>query len=207
MTHTILWSLSLFILCTNGPVKCLSFHENSHKKFVTVLRDPNLIKNTSIKKSRKTTVIPIKNHAPVVFKDSFHGEDDLDYKKYSIVGYLKNLSSYLVQVNLYERGEFLLVTSKGQIIKVWGMPILSPDGKTIACFSQGIEYPLFDNGVQVIDIQANKLVERCRFTTEEFEPIDLKWTGSNEITIKAKIYEENPNRIRTAFLSSKLVTR
>ena len=204
MIQNIFFSVSMFVLVKNDPLHCLNFHENPQKKFVAVLKDPNLNSNNSIKKSKRTIVIPIKNRNSVVLKDSYFGPDDERNKEYSILGYFKNLGSYFVQVNLYERSEFVLVTNEGQLFKVWGMPHLSPDGHTIACFSQGIEYAVYDNGVQIIDMQEKKLVERCRFTTKDYEPVGLKWTGLDEITIKANFYDHNFNVKRTTYLSSKL---
>ena len=206
MTRTIYFGISLFFLCKNEPLNCLNFHENPQKKFVTVLRNQNLDSSTPIRKSKKKIAIPIKNHDSVVLKDLYFGPDDERNKVYSVVGYFKNISSYFIQVNLYERSEFLLITNEGQVFKVWGMPRLSPNGHTMACFSQGIEYAVYNNGVQVIDIQSGKLVERCRLTTKDYEPIDLKWTGPDEITIKAKFYDQNFNVKRTAYLSAKLAS-
>jgi hypothetical protein len=184
---------------------CLKFHESSHKNFKQTLRNPDLIPNKGIKKKAGVLKILLPNHASVVFKDIFLEKNNEKNKTYFLIGYLKSLNSYLVQINLYERSEFLLVTNKGQKVKIWGMPYLSSNGHTVACFSQGLEYALYPNGIQILTLKDNYLTETCQFTTEDYEPIGLKWTGLDELTIKVRFYDKNMLLNRISYLSAKVI--
>ncbi len=116
-------------------------------------------------------------------KYGFNGYDE----KYTFLASLEKIDYYLIEVNYYEGGEYLLIDKdNGTEISVFSEPYFSENNKYVAfneanCESRG--------GLEIFEIGRNKKVQLfvSRATAKIWQPKRIVWTVNNDLLIQKYI--------------------
>jgi hypothetical protein len=109
---------------------------------------------------------------------------------YWLDDYLPKISSAIILINAGESSRRILVnTITGQVTKIGGTPLLSPDGSRLLVYGMEIEFN-FENYLAVYRINANQLevefdagsVNFGGFSFfSEWGPSDVRWISTTEV--------------------------
>jgi hypothetical protein len=138
------------------------------------------IDTTPVKKSKGELVLSIAGNKKVVLRDSLANSDNTEQVTYNYIGHFKEVGLYVIKVQYYETGEYLLINDKTGIkTKIWGEPKLSPDIKHIVCASSAIGYDIMPNGIQMWLNQKDNLKLEWEYKQEQWGPNGIIWANEN----------------------------
>lgn len=142
---------------------------------------PLNIDTTLIKKNKGELVLNLARNKELILRDSIVNSDNSEQVTHNFIGHFMEVGLYVIKVQYYETGEYLLISDKtGVITKVWGEPKLSPDKKHIACASNAIGYDIMPNGIQIWLVQKDNLKLEWESKQEQWGPIDIIWVNENK---------------------------
>jgi hypothetical protein len=138
------------------------------------------IDTTLIKKNKDELVLSIAGNKKVILRDSLANSDNTEQVTYNYIGHFKEAGLYVIKVQYYETGEYILINDKtGVKTKVWGEPKLSPDKKHIVCASNAVGYDIMPNGIQMWLIQKGNLNLDWEYKQEQWGPDGIIWENEN----------------------------
>jgi hypothetical protein len=116
-------------------------------------------------------------------------DDETENVTYTYYGLVKPINSYLILVNYYETGSYLLVNAKnGKEFKIWNKPLISPDKKRIITFADFLGYDEMPNGIQLLSVDNNYNIKQdWEYRTEEWKPIKLSWINDSSLLINYEL--------------------
>lgn len=135
-------------------------------------------------------LLTIQTTSKVFFKDKYYRNTDNNVI-YSSLGYAKSINCHFIKKNVYEGASFYLITSRGVVQEVWGLPIISPNKDKIAFFSKGMENAVGPNGIQIFAIEGHNITNKCTYEASTFEPMCLKWASNNVMYLKSIVPSNN----------------
>ena len=188
MKTVFLFVLSLGILAH----RCPNQRPSNSKTFNKLENAPISLSNKNLFKSQKGRLdIKVQANKSVHFVDSFSESDDTNSKKYTFLGRIDLLHSYIVEEMGYEVGSIIMVSKNGSKTKLWSIPYVSRDGKVAVCLSQGIETPLLPNGLQVMHLSNGEITETCNVYIKHYEPQAVKWIDNSTFIVKLQVVDKN----------------
>ncbi len=109
--------------------------------------------------------------------------DDVNLKAYSFRDYLRNIGYFLIEVQYYEGGEFLMVNNtSGNQFLVPAIPAISPDKKRFVSVSIGFPYNF--NGIQIWKLISDRLVLEWSYEPENYVEFRfIAWLNNNTIKL------------------------
>jgi len=141
------------------------------------------LKKMPFTKINGITKLKLFDSSYIVLKDKGEQTDNIDKKVYHLKGLLLE-RFYVVLANYYETGEYLLIDKKnGNCIALWGEPYVSPDGSHIVSFSGSLDYDMEPNGIQLYDIEADKIKLNWEFKITDWQPEAIAWKGNRTIMV------------------------
>jgi hypothetical protein len=143
--------------------------------------------------SRKGKVLTLflSNGKTVKLKD-FEKEGELT--EYSFEGYLENFEYYLVRIQFYEGGGYLLINRKNGFQKyISGKPYLSPDKTKLMTINVDIEAGYDFNGIELLSFSGDSLKTDCVININNWGPDKMKWNSNKEVIIKAFYMDKKEN--------------
>lgn len=136
------------------------------------------IDTTPVKKNQSELVLSIAGNKKVVLMDSLANSDNTEQVTYNYIGHFKEVGLYVIKVQYYETGEYMLINEKTGIkTKVWGEPKLSPDKKHIVCTSNAIGYDIMPNGIQMWLIEKDNLKLEWEYRQEQWGADEIIWVN------------------------------
>ena len=126
-----------------------------------------------------------------------------NYSKYVSYYYLessKYIDYWLVRVQFYEGGGYLLINKeKGNKIFIWSKPVFSPDKKHFVCYSCDLEAGYISNGFQLFEVKNKEVLLLWSKEINEWGPSEIRWKNDSTIYIKKLKMDfndsKNPNQI------------
>jgi len=189
MKISLVFSAPLFLLWNAScPTQSVSnaVDFNKLKSFLPVLSNKEMFKSKNGKLSIKTSA-----NKSVQFIDKAPNTDDTNSRKYSFLGCIDVLNSFIVQEAGYELNSIIMITKNGEKLKLWSIPYASSDGKAIVCLSQGLETDLVPNGIQVFQMKNGEVASSCEIHLKHYEPQSLRWLDNRSFILKSQTLEEN----------------
>ncbi len=169
--------------------KNLLIYPISNSEFNSVSPTPaeNNKKNDKNIQSNKLFVkCTFRNGLSKTYKNNL-GNDD-NYINYSFVGSLETIDYYLIQIQFYEGGNYLLIDKEnGKEIPIYSEPSFSNNKKHFACSLMTCSGD--GGGLQIFEVIDNgkvKLIE-TKFKFHAWDPSLLKWNFKNELLIQKEI--------------------
>lgn len=173
---------------------CLVFREITESAYnSTDSSTEKLLKDKAAGKHQGLLTIQVTSK--VFFKDKYYRNTDKNVI-YSSLGYAKSIDCHFVKKNIYEGASFYLITNRGVVQEVWGLPIISPTKDKIAFFSKGMENAVGPNGIQIFAIEGHNPTNKCTYEVSTFEPMCLKWISNNIMYLKAIAPSSNGGTIK-----------
>jgi hypothetical protein len=112
-------------------------------------------------------------------------EGDEDLARYRLAGWNERLHAYEVAVAYYEGGTNLLVDARtGRQTKIWGMPVVSPDGRRFVALSMDLEAAYDPNGIQVWRSGGDSLEVEWQAELA-WGPSDPRWLNDSTFSVRA----------------------
>lgn len=119
-----------------------------------------------------------------------HSEDE--ETRYAYLGLLTPFQRHLVGVTFYETGEWWLISPEGRRLTLYGPPLYSPDQRSVAAISPGLEYSGGQpNVVQLLRLQNGVLRPFWELRPTAWEPEELFWTGPDTLYLKGEQWTAN----------------
>lgn len=138
------------------------------------------IDTTLVKKKQGELVLSLAGNKMMILRDSLSNSDNTEQITYNYWGHFNEVGFYIIKVQYYESGEYLLINDKTGIkTQVWGEPKLSPDKKHIVSASNGIEYDILPNGIQMWLIQKDALKLEWEYKQKQWGPDGIIWINQN----------------------------
>lgn len=117
---------------------------------------------------------------------------------YWLIDYLPKISSAVILINSGESSrKFLVNTNSGEITKIGGSPLLSPDGEHLLVYGMEIEFN-FENYFAVYRVTPDKLevefdagsADHNGFNSfSEWGPSDVRWLSPTEVVFNKTILD------------------
>ncbi|MFP9112902.1 hypothetical protein ACLI1A_03100 [Flavobacterium sp. RHBU_3] len=125
-----------------------------------------------------------------------------NYANYTYYGYLKNVGKFVVFGTYWEEYDYLLIDNKtGDIARVCGLPVVSPDGKKIVSGNVDLIATFTYNGIELLDSR-NIIKPIAARELNTWGPEEIKWKDNHTLFVKAQIADEKANNlVRTEYLS------
>jgi hypothetical protein len=144
----------------------------------------NKYDKNSIKKTENKLMLPLSN-GMIILTDSLPDSDDVGQITYKYVGFLKEISYYIIMAKYYETGEYIAVNyNNGNKTKIWGLPKVSPDNKHLVVTSSNLYYDIMPNGIQMWEImETGELKLNWEYQPKDWEPRNAEWASNNDIYI------------------------
>ncbi|SDY06243.1 hypothetical protein [Hymenobacter psychrophilus] len=115
------------------------------------------------------------------------GQSEEQETRYAYLGLLTPFRRHLVEVTLYETGEWWLISPEGRRLTLYGPPLYSPDQRSVAAISAGLEYSGGQpNLVQLLRLKNGTLRPFWELRPTAWEPEELFWTGPNTLYLKGE---------------------
>ena len=159
-----------------------------------------------LKKVRGRILIPTAKGS-VVFKDNPVEEENPEWEVYHYLGYSQLLESHLIEHNHYEWSGNILVDRSGRQTEIFSMPVYSPDFRSFATISAGIEDAVFPNEIRIYRFENHhwKQIWILEPAVEPatWEPNEIQWLSNTILLLKQKMWTgPHPG---TTFTYSRLV--
>jgi len=180
------WSIEI------KPINAVTFREVFKSKSITVTPDSN-----SPKRCNGIIDLPLRNGKKITFKDNKGVPHDEDRTSHIYLGQVKFLDCYLVEKNLFESTDYLLINKKTGITDTLaGLPVLSPDGKTICCTNfnpyeehADIQPPTQD--IYLSSVTDRRLSRPQRLSYNKMMITGYSWADNSSLVISYKVREED----------------
>jgi hypothetical protein len=115
-----------------------------------------------------------------------NSSDDSKILLYTYIREIKIRNSYFVANSFYEGGDCSLWNkTTGKETRVWGYPLVSPDGKTFVCYNLDLIGHFTTNGFQVFTVNEGKAELRWTEEIPEWGPAECRWKDDHTIYFKA----------------------
>lgn len=159
-----------------------------------------------LKKVRGCLVIPTAK-GRVVFKDNPVEEENPDWEVYHYRGYYPQFECHLIEHNHYEWSGNILVDRSGQQTEVFSTPVYSPDFRSFATISAGIEDAVFPNEIRIYRFENHHWKQHWILEPlvdpATWEPDEIHWLSNSTLLLKKKMWTgPNPG---TTFTYAKLL--
>jgi hypothetical protein len=141
--------------------------------------------------SREKTklVIHLPQGQSSIFENPIDDEESRQ-PSYWLDDYLPKISGAIIHINVGESSRKILVnTITGQVTKIGGTPMLSPDGSRLLVYAMEIEFN-FENYLAVYRVNSNKLEVEFDAGSAKFDgfsfftewgPSDVRWLSPTEV--------------------------
>ena len=146
------------------------------------------VMKTNVKKIGKSLIIVSKTRGKIIFTDKIKDIDDVDQKIYEYIGMISGLNLHIIREKEYEWSNYIIVSANnGKCVRLWNMPIVSPDGKKLLAYSANLIYDPMPNGIQIVSIERGVLNCVSEYTTESWEPSAVAWRDNESVYIKKRV--------------------
>ena len=118
---------------------------------------------------------------------------------YTYREFLPEVGYHLVHAHLNEGTGYLLVSHRsGDLVRIQGLPIVSPDGSRFATASEDLESRYNPNEIQIWRITGNAAVlewslepagDPVTITPDAWGPANLRWISPTEIRVQKVTYD------------------
>jgi len=166
----------------------------------------NLLKDNALVKRVGDSLIIKTNAKDLVLLDDDNDEDDADsFASYSYHGFLENANQFLVLGTYYEAYDYLLIDRQtGDITHLWGLPVVSPNGKHIIAGNTDLVAAFTPNGIQLFENAPKpKLIAERELQT--WGPEEIKWMDNKTLLVKASVSDPNSENLeRPEYFKMKL---
>ena len=138
----------------------------------------------------------------VVFKDNPVEEDNPDWEIYHYHGYCAQLECHLIEHNHYEWSSNILVDRSGKQTEVVSMPEYSPDFRSFATISAGIEDAVFPNEIRIYRFENHHWKQlwilEPSVDPATWEPVEIHWLSNTTLLLKKRMWTgKNPGTTYT----------
>jgi hypothetical protein len=183
---------TLIINCIDAK----EFHKAAEKQKLAYVTLPDLKNGGSIR-------LPIDGKQPMILQDSINKVGDGEQKLYNYIGFMNEIGTYIVEAQYYETGEILLINKyNGSVVKVWGIPRLSPDWKHIVVWSSSLDYDIMPNGIQMWQVKENNELEKLwQYEQSPWAPLEVIWVRNDMIYVKGDLNLGDHTRIQNQCIS------
>jgi hypothetical protein len=135
-------------------------------------------------------------------------QDFSDFVNYCYLESNKDIDYWLVKVQLYEGGGYLLINKEnGNKIWIWSKPVFSPDKKHFVSYSCDLEAGYLSNGIQLFEVKNREVFLLWEKEIDEWGPSELKWKNDSTIYIeKLKLdFNDSKNPDKISYKSMKIL--
>lgn len=117
---------------------------------------------------------------------------------YCFRDYLENINAYLLEIQYYEGGNYLLIDktfNKSSVIL--GIPVVSNDKKRFVVSNLDLESGYTANGFLIYNIdKENGYTKEYEEYPKDWGPSKIKWINDNEIEIEQSKLDSNSNLVK-----------
>lgn len=139
----------------------------------------NFVKRTNLKLTLK-----LDNGKNLVLENIDKEEDGIWY---SFRDYLKNINSYLINIQYYEGGEYYLINkSNGLKIILPGLLKFAPDNLRFVSFNLDLEAQYSPNGFVIYKLVNNTYMKEYELFTNDWGISNVRWISNSEIEVDKK---------------------
>jgi hypothetical protein len=127
-------------------------------------------------------------------KDPLTGWDDIvEYNKvYKFSDFYEDINSYLIRVELYEAGYYLLVNkTTGEDVIVPGKIIISSKKDRFISSNSDVVSGFSENGFEIFKLENNHFIKEMELYPENWGPAYVIWSGVDEVTVYKEIYSDS----------------
>ncbi len=111
---------------------------------------------------------------------------------YNFVGYLDSLNYYVIRLQYYEGGGFMLVDQKdGQEYPISDFPVLSPNGNAFVCAHADVAAGYDPNSLQIWHISSGKPLLSYELNPKDWGPSKVNWLGNERIKVIRVSFDQN----------------
>ena len=209
MKPLLLLTLLLKLLAAGPPAVKVTFSPLTKAAYLAARKAVVVTKPAvtfPLKKQKGCIVIPTAT-GKKVFQDKGVGTDNDDQAQFNYLGFMSQHNCHLIEAHYWERTNFLLVDSQTEKqLSLYGKPLFSPDGKSFAVKSAGIEYGVYPNAIQLFRFEKGwwRQVWKIEPAIEppSWEPWGLHWISASSLILEKRMWTAQSDG--TAFTYSKL---
>jgi hypothetical protein len=163
--------------------------------------EANYLRHDSLMVHRAGTALFFKTKAKqVTIANNDKEDDETAVAHYTYRGFIKSIGQFLVYGTYYEEYNYLLIDAEtGDITHLWGMPVVSPDGKFFIAGNCDLVATFTPNGLQLFkSTHKPGLVGEKELV--DWGPEELKWLDDKTLLTKVKVSDtKSPDLQRTEY--------
>lgn len=137
-----------------------------------------------VNREGETLHLKLDNGKTTDLKDR-HTNDDNSIA-FSFIKYIEEINAYLVSVQYYEGGSYLLIgkTSGDQTGIIGGNIAVSPDRQRVVIWNMDLEAGYTPNGFQVILVVFNRFSVEYEQIQDQWGPANARWISDTELELQ-----------------------
>lgn len=171
-------------------------------------RNETIDDSIHVSRNSGTLTFHLKNGADSILTDIPCVTDDTVYndmcENYEYVKSFDIIDYWLVRVDLWEGGHFLLVNKvNGEFTYIISEPLYSPNRKYFICYSCCLETGFCDTGIQLFEIKSKTVKELWYKELTEWGPSKIIW--KNDSTIYMEQFRILENGYRLSYKSMTII--
>lgn len=147
---------------------------------------------SGVSRLRDKLIITLKSGKNVIFTDS--NNDDVNGKWYQYREYLAKIEYHIIHLQYYEgEGYIFLNADNGQYRIIQDIPLISPDAKRIAVFSDCDAYCV--PGIEIYRMTKSNIIKEFSLTPKEYwAGGKLQWFDKHNIRVSINILDDQNNQ-------------
>lgn len=126
-----------------------------------------------------------------VFTDKYVNTDRDDKQRFTYAGYLPATKTHVVIGHFWEENKYVLLPESGRETVVYSAPVYSPDGRSFAVATPGLEYGAHANAIRLFRYEAAGWREVWHTEPKAWEPDSIGWTSPTTLLLRQQQFPAN----------------
>ncbi|MBX3163486.1 MAG: hypothetical protein KF900_03325 [Bacteroidetes bacterium] len=163
--------------------------DNSHNCFIAIEKYQLPLNSENVRREKDTLFLKLNNGKTKKIIDKTEETNGDGCVYYNYREYDEDLNSYILNVQYYEGGDYLLINkAKGDTALIFEVPVLSPDRKRFLICNFDIS-GYTTNGIAIYRIENDKIIKEY-YADENWGISEAEWINNDEISMEKIEYSE-----------------